>query len=405
MAKKKKAKIIILALGAVLITLGVVLYSEQSFKAAYKGLLIWWEIVLPALLPFFILTEILFGLGVVHFIGTFLEPLMRPLFRIPGVGAFAFAMGLASGYPIGAKITGDLRRKNLCTKKEGERLLALCNTADPLFMIGAVSIGMFKISAISGILCICHYVAAILVGLVFRFYGKNSKEEKIAEQARIPTKSAPVNPLFLFKKSLIKMIAAREADKRTLGEIFGDAVSNSINTILLVGGFIITFSVLTELINHVQLSLLDDILYYVFLFPFRIPRNFLLPIFSGFFEITNGTSLTSSCDGSLFLRTAIANAIIAWSGLSVLAQTATMVKGTDLSLKPYVFARLLHAVLSAGMTFIWWQPLQTLSTVVFKNPFARLPLWGHMMYTSVIFLIILAIASILSILIVSRRSD
>ncbi len=405
MAKKNKAKIIMLALGAVLVTVGVVFYSEQSFRAAYKGLLIWWEIVLPALLPFFILTEILFGLGVVHFIGTFLEPLMRPLFRIPGVGAFAFAMGLASGYPIGAKITGDLRAKNLCTKKEGERLLALCNTADPLFMIGAVSIGMFKIPAISGILCICHYMAAIMVGLVFRFYGRSSETHKTDEEARQSTKTTPANPFLLFKKSLAKMFAARAADKRNLGEIFGDAVSNSISTILLVGGFIITFSVLTELISNIQLACLDNLLYYVFLFPLRIPRNFLLPIFSGIFEITNGTSLVSSCGSSLFLRTAIANAIIAWSGLSVLAQTATMIKGTDLSLKPYVVARLLHAVLSAGCTFIWWRPLHALSTVVFKNPFARLPLWGHMLYTLVILLIILLLAGLLSLLIVARRSD
>jgi nucleoside recognition membrane protein YjiH len=48
-------------------------------------------------------------------------------------------MGLASGYPIGAKITGNLRREKLCTQVEGERLIAFCNTADPLFVIGAVA--------------------------------------------------------------------------------------------------------------------------------------------------------------------------------------------------------------------------------------------------------------------------
>lgn len=129
------------ALLAILFTIALIVFSEAAFKSALDGLQTWWEIVFPALLPFFIIAEILMGLGVVHFMGALLEPLMRPLFRIPGVGAFAVAIGLASGYPIGAKITGELRREGLCTQAEGERLVSFANTADPLFMIGAVAVG------------------------------------------------------------------------------------------------------------------------------------------------------------------------------------------------------------------------------------------------------------------------
>ncbi|PRX21205.1 sporulation integral membrane protein YlbJ [Orenia metallireducens] len=127
------------ALIAILFTISLIIFSEQAFDAAVSGLHTWWEVVFPALLPFFIMAEILMGLGVVHFMGTLLEPLMQPIFKVPGVGAFAFAMGLASGYPIGAKITGNLRREKLCTQAEGERLVSFTNTADPLFMIGAVA--------------------------------------------------------------------------------------------------------------------------------------------------------------------------------------------------------------------------------------------------------------------------
>ena len=44
------------------------------------------------------------GMGVVHFIGVLMEPLMRPLFNVPGTGAFVLAMGIASGYPLGAAL-------------------------------------------------------------------------------------------------------------------------------------------------------------------------------------------------------------------------------------------------------------------------------------------------------------
>ncbi len=123
----------LLALGIVILVLSLVIYPEQAFKAAVSGMEIFWDIVFPSLLPFFVLSEIMLGLGVVHFIGVLFEPLMRPLFSVPGEGAFALSMGLAAGYPMDAVITGRFRRQGICTRIEGERLLAFTNTADPKF--------------------------------------------------------------------------------------------------------------------------------------------------------------------------------------------------------------------------------------------------------------------------------
>jgi nucleoside recognition membrane protein YjiH len=89
-----------MAFGTIFITIAMVVYPKEAFDSALIGLNLWWNVVFPGLLPFFILSEILMGLGVVHFIGVLLEPLMRPLFNVPGVGAFAMSMGLASGYPM-----------------------------------------------------------------------------------------------------------------------------------------------------------------------------------------------------------------------------------------------------------------------------------------------------------------
>ena len=63
---------------------------------------------------------------------------MRPLFNVPGESAYAFIMGLISGYPVGAKIVTDLRKTNLCSKDEGERMLCFTNNSGPLFIIGTV---------------------------------------------------------------------------------------------------------------------------------------------------------------------------------------------------------------------------------------------------------------------------
>ena len=138
-----KVRVVTLAGLASLLTLSLVPFPKEALQAAIEGMKVFWEIVFPSLLPFFVLSEVLLGLGAVHFIGVLLEPLMRPVFNVPGAGAFAMSMGLAAGYPMDAVITGKFRRRGLCTQAEGERLLAFTNTADPLFIFGAVAVGMF----------------------------------------------------------------------------------------------------------------------------------------------------------------------------------------------------------------------------------------------------------------------
>lgn len=117
---------------AVLLTLSLVWYPEKALEAAKDGMTLFLNVVFPSLLPFFILSELMLGLGVVHFIGVLFEPLMRPLFNVPGEGAFVLSMGLAAGYPMDAVITARFRKQDMCTRVEGERMLAFSNTADPV---------------------------------------------------------------------------------------------------------------------------------------------------------------------------------------------------------------------------------------------------------------------------------
>ncbi|MFY9141196.1 MAG: nucleoside recognition domain-containing protein, partial [Thermacetogeniaceae bacterium] len=88
-----------------LYALGVISYPSASFEAAQQGLKTWWEIVLPSLLPFFIIAELLIKLGFVAFLGTLLEPAMRPLFNLPGCSGFIMAVSYLSGFPLCAILT------------------------------------------------------------------------------------------------------------------------------------------------------------------------------------------------------------------------------------------------------------------------------------------------------------
>ncbi len=80
-----------------------VIFSKTNLVAAKNGLTLWANNVVPSLFPFFVITELLSNTNIVHHIGRFFDKMMRPLFNVPGECAFAFIMGLISGYPTGRK--------------------------------------------------------------------------------------------------------------------------------------------------------------------------------------------------------------------------------------------------------------------------------------------------------------
>ena len=122
----------------------LVLFSNENLIATKKGLSLWFNSVVPSLLPFFIATELLGHTQIVYFIGNLLNKYMKPIFNVPGIGAYAFVMGIISGYPVGAKIVTKFRQDGVCTKREAERLLAFTNNSGPLFIIGTCGISFLE---------------------------------------------------------------------------------------------------------------------------------------------------------------------------------------------------------------------------------------------------------------------
>lgn len=348
--RKQQWTTTVLAIGVVLLTAALVVYPKQGFDAGIEGLRVFWDIVFPSLLPFFILSELMLGIGVVRGLGVILEPLMRPVFSVPGIGAFALSMGLAAGYPMDAVITARFREQGLCTRVEGERLLAFTNTADPLFMFGAVAVGMFKSPEVGVLLAIAHYVSSFLVGIGFKWWGRRS--DTPPSTAAGPAGDAPTRGNIL-GRAFREMLKARTEDGRTLGKLLYHAVTESVQTLLMICGFIVFFSVLIEVLH---LSGLIRVIGWPVLLVyhlFGIHAGLVNPTLAGLLEIDIGTAQTAAVTGaSLLQKVALASGIIAWSGLSVHAQVASVLTQTDIRMRPYFLARFLHAVLAAGLTLI-----------------------------------------------------
>ncbi|OWZ84181.1 sporulation integral membrane protein YlbJ [Natranaerobius trueperi] len=392
MVSNKKEKIfhLLLATGSVFLTISLIGYPDEAFDAAVEGLTIWWDVVFPALLPFFIGAEILIGLGVVHFMGVMLEPFMRPVFNVPGAGSFVMAVGLASGFPIGSILTSKLRRNQMLSKTEAERLLCFTNTADPLYMFGAVAVGMFYNAQLGILIAVAHYLSSLSVGLLMRFYKRNSSD--------ITTETKTSEHIII--RAFKAMFKGKRDDQRPFGKLLGDAIRNSVNTLLLIGGFIILFSVIIRILTVIGfIELVTTILSPIFLTLGLRPE--LIPtLISGFFEISLGSELAAGLSNVPLTQKLMAvSAIIAWSGLSVHAQVASITSDTDINVVPFILARILHGILAAIYTipvvhhlYDYIQPVQKVISDVDPNLNLLTSWhWGLALFASALCILILVI--------------
>lgn len=324
--------------------LGMILQPRLAYEGAVFGLQLWWNIVFPSLLPFFIAAELLMNFGFVHFLGVLLEPVMRPLFNVPGAGSLVMAIGFTSGYPTGALATARLRALRLCTRVEAERLMAFTSNSSPLFMLVAVAVGMFHNPSLGPIIAGGHYLASLTLGLAMRFYGRGDRE------ALPPHPSPSRESTFILKRAWQEMVCRQGQIKGSAGQILGEAVKNSLQNLFNIGGFIILFAVLIRLLSRAGfIDLLGALLGKV-LVPLGLNPAVLPALASGIFEMTTGTKLASEAPAPLAHRLAAAAAILAWSGLSVQAQAASVIAGTDIRMTPFLLARLAHAALAALYT-------------------------------------------------------
>ncbi|WP_310551649.1 sporulation integral membrane protein YlbJ [Paenibacillus glufosinatiresistens] len=342
-------------------------FPGASLASALRGVAVWWEVLFPSLFPFFVMSELMLGLGVVHLFGALLDPLMRPLFRIPGSGGFAAAMGYVSGYPVGARLTAKLREQGLVTREEGERLVAFTTSSDPIFLLGAVSVGFFRDASLGVLLAAAHYGGGLLIGLLMRFHGRRDRASRTP--AAGPRRAEPAHSAGgseqsaagsrgRLRQALAAMREARLKDGRSFGELLSGAVASSLQLIMVVGGLVVFFNVLMTLMDLAGILKLLVGAAGSLLHLLGFPSGLAEAVTGGVFEVTLGTRLAGEAQAALPYRAAAAAFVLSWGGLSVHAQVASILSGSGLRYLPFLAARFAHGLLAASLALLLWEPLR-----------------------------------------------
>lgn len=378
--KKLNTKLFLTGILLFFIAIEIMKDPNQSIESAKEGLYLWFNILLPSLFPFILISDLIISFGVADYFTSYLEPLMRPLFNVSGIGAFPLTMSVMSGYPVGSKITSKIRKEGLVTRNEANRLIAFCSTSGPLFILGSVTIGLLANPDLGLLLLIPHYLGALTIGLVLGFFNKEKPNKK-------------------YGKNHI-MNANMKIQNKSAGSIISKSVTDSMNAIITVGGFVIIYSVIIKIVlNSSGFNLVINALSKIT----RIESMSLKALVAGIIEITNGCSLVSQLKAPLINKILFINFIIGWGGLSIHSQAISFISETDISPKFYLINKAFHGLLSLIYTYITYMLFyknKIISTFIPSKPLMDLykGSWLKILtsstaivFTLILFLIVLSI--------------
>ena len=305
------------------------MFSENNIEAAQNGLILWSTKVLPSLFPFFIATELLCRTTFAHILGKILNKPIKAIFNLPGESILAILLGIISGYPVGAKVVCNLKKNKAISKIEAERLIAFTNNSGPLFIIGTVGIAMLNNKKIGIILLISHILSAILVGYCFRFWKRDKLDINFKE--------------ICFSSNLVPIKLSN------IGEIIGESIKNAIFSLLSIGGYIVLFSVILSILS--ASGIINTVS--LFLYNFEIPTEFSKACISSFIEITNGLNLLSIVYSNYpIISILLISFFLGLGGFCVLLQVYSIIAKLNISIKPYLYGKVLQGFFSVIITFI-----------------------------------------------------
>ena len=306
MKKKVTAGVILLIL------LFLLCFPAEALSASQKGLKLWLETLMPALLPFMILTGILIHTEGITKIVQPIAPFFKVVFGLSPGGTYVFLLGLLCGYPMGAKLCADLYYSGKISRQEANYLLTFCNNPSPAFLIsyvcGICLKGKVKISVVLGILVASSLFCMIFFRVCFSF--RNGKDS-FCDYVENPS-------------------------VRSGGYNIDTAIMNGFETITRLGGYILLFSVGAAGLRH--------------FWPFSLEGRY---VFLGFTELTTGLYGLAGSPFPYGLRFLLALCMSAFGGLCILAQTKSVL-GKDLSFPLYASAKCMNAVITAILILFFY---------------------------------------------------
>lgn len=305
--------------GLFLFLILIITQPISALNGAKTGLLLWFNTVLPTLLPFIILSNFIIRFQVTDYICKIFSPILKRIFRISDIGCYPIIIGILSGYPMGAKTCSDLIKEGLLEREEGQYIMLLVGNASYMFLTSFLAVSSLALPGRKYQILIIIYLSSIISANLYRIF------------SRYQSKNHSTTP------DTSSISIAEYAEETPLSMTTVDhCILDGFTTITKVGGYIIMFSVLTQVLS----GLLGSI----------GPLRFLL---LGSLEITIGIYLIASSAMALTKKIVLTITITSFGGFSSLAQIGSVIENSGLSLKSYLHYKIINSIVAFLLSMIY----------------------------------------------------
>lgn len=249
--------------------------------------------IFPSLFPTMIIGNLLVRNNVWIIIPKFIRKIFNKLFGFNDLMTSIFIISMFTGTPSNAMYINEYLEKKLITIKEAENLLCVTHFINPLFVIGGVGIGVFNSVKIGILILSLLYLNNFLKAFILR--NKSHVSENVID---------------FNNTSIIKD--------------FTLVIKNSINSLLMIFGIVITFNILVSLIKNIF-----------------VLNNFISVIINGLLEMTSGIIKLSNLNINIFFKILLSYFFLNFGGLCIQMQTLGMMKNKKIKYFKYFIFRML----------------------------------------------------------------
>lgn len=302
---------------ALYITYLLLHYPKQSLEYASIGLELWFKKMIPTLLPFMILSGIMVRMNLTERFARCFHPLFHMLWGTTLNGSYVILMGMLCGFPMGARVIGELCHAGKLSEDEGAFLLAFCNNIGPIYFISFV-MGTLSLSG-NYIPFIIMYGVPLVYGFILRYlvYIKRVL-------CCLFKKKKSYTYISYTDHNTLKAQSAESLTTPPLLSAIDDSVISGLIGIGKLGGYMVFFNLLN-----------------VMFIPFSALPGKFLALCNCILEITSGINRIGLSGFYMILI------LLPFGGLSCMAQTYSMIKDTNLSISKYFMHKCIQTIITA----------------------------------------------------------
>lgn len=303
---------------AIYLTYLLLRYPTQALEYASTGLLLWFQKMIPTLLPFMIISGVMVRMNLTGRFARFFHPLFHLIWGTSLNGSYVILMGMLCGFPMGARVIGELCHAGRLSEKEGAFLLAFCNNIGPIYFISFV---MSTLSLYGNYIpFLIMYGVPLCYGFILRLVSNLRAIKKSSPRTMFQAASIrAAHDLHISNEASVSSY-----NRPSLLSAVDDSVISGLIGIGKLGGYMVLFNLLN-----------------IMLLPFSsLPENFL-SFCNCILEITSGISRTGINGLYMILI------LLPFGGFSCIAQTYSMVKDTGLSVSHYFMHKCIQTAITA----------------------------------------------------------